>query len=86
MFLEVPDEICSEGIPGELSAEKNFVVAAHDARTITYMLVGLETGEFPIKVAALTPGMSDVVVKTLKVVVCECHFLMTIFLHGIMDP
>lgn len=69
MYIELPEEVCPDDTSGDLSNERNFVIRGYDAITITYLIVGLEIGEFPVKVVALTTVFSDVVVKMLKVVV-----------------
>lgn len=74
MFLRTPQEVCSEGIPNELSAEKQFKVAGNDAKTVTYVVIGVETGEWPIRVVIVTTSGSDGVEKKLNVVV-SCTFL-----------
>lgn len=67
VYLQTSEKVCSEGSPNTLSAEKNIEVNANSAYSVKYVVIGLEVGEHPIKVVALSAGPTDGVEKVLRV-------------------
>lgn len=69
MVLKTPPEICSEGTPNVFSAKKEFIVKATDTFTVTYVVIGVKVGEWPITVGIGSTKGSDGVRKKLNVIV-----------------
>ncbi|XP_013420336.1 venom factor isoform X1 [Lingula anatina] len=68
MFMDGTEGVCASSLPGTKSQEKMFVVAPGDAYSVSYPIVPLEAGEYPIKVKAFTSFGPDIVEKKLLVV------------------
>ncbi|XP_071847883.1 A.superbus venom factor 1-like [Apostichopus japonicus] len=68
MVLKTPPEICSEGTPNVFSAKKEFIVKATDTFTVTYVVIGVKVGEWPITVGIGSTKGSDGVRKKLNVI------------------
>nr|ADW08937.1 complement component 3-2 [Apostichopus japonicus] len=68
MVLKTPPEICSEGTPNVFSAKKEFTVKATDTFTVTYVVIGVKVGEWPITVGIGSTKGSDGVRKKLNVI------------------
>lgn len=69
MIWRTPPEVCA----GSSSSGEQITVKANDAKTVTYVVIGVEIGEWPITVIINTPSGSDGVQKKLRVVV-SCVF------------
>ena len=61
--------VCSGASPGQRTESKYLRVPPHDAVAVTYPVVPLNNGEFPIRIQAFTMGTGDIIEKKLKVVV-----------------
>lgn len=61
-------DLCSEAEPGEKSERRRITLEPNTAKTVAFPIVALKTGEFNLKIVALSPHGSDVVIKTLNVV------------------
>ncbi|XP_071847884.1 complement C3-like [Apostichopus japonicus] len=68
MVLKTPPEICSEGTPNVFSAKKEFTVKPRDTFTVTYVVIGVKIGEWPITVGIGSTKGSDGVRKKLNVI------------------
>lgn len=62
-------DLCSGTQAGEKSERKRLVIEGQSAASVTFPVIPLKAEDFPIKVVALTPAGSDVIEKTLHVVV-----------------
>ena len=67
--------VCSGASPGQRTESKYLRVPAHDAVAVTYPVVPLNNGEFPIRIQAFTMGTGDIIEKKLKVVVSRKRIL-----------
>ncbi|XP_014670910.1 PREDICTED: C3 and PZP-like alpha-2-macroglobulin domain-containing protein 8 [Priapulus caudatus] len=60
--------LCSGALPGQNSTAKQFLVPAHDSATVSFLIVPLKVGEFPVKVTVVAQdGAVDIVQKILRV-------------------
>ncbi|XP_077987221.1 A.superbus venom factor 1-like [Glandiceps talaboti] len=66
-YLRGEEGICAGARPGEKSELKEFIIPANDAVSITFPVIPLEVGEFPIRITALSTVGGDIVAKLLKV-------------------
>ncbi|XP_077986835.1 A.superbus venom factor 1-like [Glandiceps talaboti] len=66
-YLYGVEGICAGARPGERSERKQFIVPANDATSITFPVIPLEVGEFPIRISAFSTAGGDIVEKLLKV-------------------
>nr|XP_006813172.1 PREDICTED: C3 and PZP-like alpha-2-macroglobulin domain-containing protein 8-like [Saccoglossus kowalevskii] len=83
-YLYGVDDICSEAKPGERSERKEFIVKAKEATSITFPVIPMSVGEFPIRISAFSPAGGDIVEKILKV---EPAGVERSFVHSVfLDP
>lgn len=61
-------DICSGAQEGEKSERKKIYVDPHSANSVSFPIIPLKTGEYNIRVTALSPRGSDVIIKKLNVV------------------
>ena len=69
MYLKGTDGICSSAMPGSRSERKRVRVRRNDGYIVSWPIIPLRIGQFKIRVVARTAMGSDVVEKTLYVVV-----------------
>lgn len=62
-------DLCSGTQAGEKSERKRLILEGQSAATVTFPVIPLKAEDFVIKVVALTPVGSDVIQRTLHVVV-----------------
>lgn len=61
-------DICSGAQEGEKSERKRIYVEPHSSSSVSFPIIPLKAGEYNIRVTALSPRGSDVIVKKLNVV------------------
>lgn len=79
VYMYGVEDLCTGANEGEKSERKTLIVDGQSAGTVTFPVIPLKDGTFHLKVVALSPEGSDVIMKTLNVVV-SCFYLVSILL------
>ncbi|XP_067661748.1 complement C3-like [Haliotis asinina] len=67
MYLSSEEGVCYSGDPGENSEVAELDVPANDASSVSFPIIPLEVGEYPVRVVAFSPWGYDAVERTLRV-------------------
>ena len=66
-------DVCSTAVEGSRTKVKKVTIPSEDSVTVTWPIVPLKVGDFPIRVSVVTFGPSETVEKVITVVVSDIY-------------